>query len=275
MLGCIFAHIEEPNKMKRGISGVVIAYNEMERIAKCVRSLQRVCDEVIVVDSNSTDDTVAVCMQLGCRVFQQTFLGHIEQKNIAQDKAEYSWVLSLDADEILSDSLIEWLMDFRNRSLDLEDNSGSPVAWGFNRLNHLGGKPIRGCGWYPDQKIRLWRKGLAQWGGTNPHDKIVVKSDYNERIGYCHCEILHYTYANYQAVEIQARKFGRIGGLALRGQQVSRLHLWFKLLSSPWVRWIKNYLLKGGFKYGKDGWVICYWQMHETFSKYRYALFPH
>ncbi len=260
--------------MKRGISGVVITYNEMERIANCVRSLQRVCDEVIVVDSNSSDDTVGICTRLGCRVFQHEFLGHIEQKNLAQSKAEFSWVLSLDADEVLSDALIEWLKDFRYRFLDLEDNGGSPVAWGFNRLNHLGGNPIRGCGWYPDQKIRLWRKGLAHWGGTNPHDKIVVTVEHSERIGYCDGDILHFTYSNYHEVEMQARKFGKIGGIALREQGVSRLRLWFKLLSSPWIRWIKNYLIKGGFNYGKDGWVICYWQMHETYFKYRYALFP-
>jgi glycosyltransferase involved in cell wall biosynthesis len=259
--------------MNQGISGVIIAYNESARIANCVRSLQRVCDEVVVVDSFSTDNTFALCQQLGCSVFQQEFLGHIEQKNFAQDKAKFSWILSLDADEVLSDTLINWLEAFRNNSLDFENDNVAPVAWSFHRLNHLGGKPIRGCGWYPDQKIRLWRKGVGNWGGTNPHDKIIVSPEYSDRIGYCDCQILHFTYANHYEVEMQARKFGLIGGKSLRDQQLSWLTLWLKMLSSPWVRWIKNYIIKGGYKHGKDGWVICYWQMHETFSKYYIALF--
>lgn len=277
---CIFAvHISAIFFMKIGISGVVIAHNEAQRIADCVGSLQRVCDEVVVVDSFSTDDTVSICESMGCRILQHEFKGHIEQKNWAQHQATYSWILSLDADEVLSDALIAWLLKFREQ-LSAEDSESSTitenhamVAWKFPRLNHLSGRAIRGCGWYPDRKVRLWKSGYGAWGGSNPHDRIIVNAEHQDRVGDCGHDILHYTYESYAEVEAQSRKFGTIGAESLRIQGVSKTLLWIKLLSSPWVRWVKNYLINGGICYGKDGWVICYWQWQETFTKYKKALF--
>jgi len=281
--------------MKQGISGVVIAYNESIRIAACIEGLKQVCDEVIVVDSYSTDDTVDIAKSLGCSVFQHAFEGHIEQKNWAQGLSNYTWVLSLDADEILSDGLIAWLKEFRNTTVACmngdsissellaerdqwntnSDINRDCIAWSFPRLNHLGERPIKGCGWYPDRKIRLWRFGEAAWGGINPHDKIEVHSsggDDKVRVGACNQNILHFTYNSYSEIGIQAMKFATIGGRALQSTGEKRVWLWAKILVSPCSRWIKNYLMHGGFLYGKDGWVICYWQFMETFHKYRFAL---
>lgn len=266
--------------MKQGISGVVIAYNESERIASCVERLMRVCDEVIVVDSFSTDNTIAIAESMGCRVLSHEFKGHIEQKNWAQRQSTFSWILSLDADEVLSDGLVAWMLNFR--SMAFADSQGLPfsgdgyLAWSFPRLNHLRGRAIRGCGWYPDRKIRLWRSGMAYWGGNNPHDRIILGDAEDKSVlgavGKCEEDILHYTYNSYEEVKAQALKFAAIGGDALREKREFWGILWIKSLVSPVSRWLKNYWIRGGFLYGKDGWIICYCQFLETHHKYRKAL---
>ncbi len=261
-----------------GISVVIIAYNEANNIGSCIDSVIGIANEILVVDSFSTDNTCQIAESKGARVIQHAFEGHIQQKNWAKDQASFDWVLSLDADECLSVSLQEQLRLAIQNGLIF----GKIKGYSFSRLNHLGGQPIRGCGWYPDMKLRLWDRRCGHWAGRNPHDKFIL--DKQHPYGSIKGDILHYTYKDLAAVERQALKFGRIGGLALQNElnnhpgyffqrRLLLFFLLFKLITSGFTRFFRNYLIHSGWKYGYNGLMICFWQGVEVTYKYGFALF--
>jgi glycosyltransferase involved in cell wall biosynthesis len=243
------------------LSLVIISFNEAERIEACIASVAGLVDEVLVVDSGSKDDTVRLAEQAGARVVHRPFSSHIDQKNWAWQQSQGEYILSLDADEALSPALRD--------SIAQAKAEGFP-AYGFsmNRLNHLGDTPIKGCGWYPDRKIRLWKRGAAVWGGENPHDRIEMGRGTEQALRVDHLEgdLLHFTYANLNEARRQALKFGRIGA------QEAGLNFWglnlIKALVSPPSRFVRNYLLKGGWAYGWKGLSLCFWQSVEVAIKY-------
>jgi len=247
------------------ISVVIITFNEEANIGNCIQSVASIADEVIVVDSFSTDRTPEIAENMGANVLQHVFEGHIQQKNWARKQANYDWVLSLDADECLSNELLIQITAIKNNNFSEKDKNGKPIfGYSMNRLNHLSGKPIRGCGWYPDRKLRLWNNRFGQWTGVNPHDKFELQNELAEK--HILGDILHYTYSDRKAVYYQAIKFGNIGAKNLENSFL--LTIIFKWLSSPTLKFLKNYFLKGGYKYGFDGFYICGCQWIESFIKY-------
>jgi len=261
-----------------GISAVIITHNESANIARCIKSVNDLVDEVLVVDSYSTDNTCEIAKNLGARVIEHPFEGHIQQKNWAKDQATFHWVLSLDADECLSDELRIHLQNAIKNGLLY----GQTKGFAFSRLNHLGDLPIRGCGWYPDTKLRLWDRRCGNWSGRNPHDKFVVQPKYP--IDKMKGDILHYSYTDLAAVKLQALKFGKIGGRAIQAELVDSsgapvknkltiAFLLFKLLTAGLARFVRNYVFKRGWLYRYDGLTICFWQMVEVTLKYGWALF--
>ncbi len=257
---------------------VIIAYNESNNIGRCIDSVIGIANEILVVDSFSTDDTYNIAIEKGARVIQHPFEGHIQQKNWAKDQASFDWVLSLDADECLSIELQDQLKLAIQNGLTF----GKVKGYAFSRLNHLANQTISGFGWYPDTKLRLWDSRCGCWSGRNPHDKFVLEKGL--ALGSISGDILHFTYADLTAVKQQALKFGKIGGQALKheftnhpGYFIQRrgldFYLLFKLLTAGLTRFIRNYLLKGGWKYGSNGLLICYWQSVEVSYKYGFALF--
>jgi glycosyltransferase involved in cell wall biosynthesis len=239
------------------LSIVIIAFNEEAAILRCIQSVHGLADEIVVVDSYSTDRTVEIAKNVGATVLQHRFEGHIQQKNWAKDQAIYNYVLSLDADESLSPELYA--------SIQQEKENGFPFeGYSMNRLNHLKKRPIKGCGWYPDTKIRLWKKQSGAWAGTNPHDRFELNA--NQTIKHLNGDILHYTYNSYGAVWKQALKFGKIGHQSI--QDTLNIVIFFKFLTSPQLKFLKNYFVKGGFLYGWRGFYICFCQWIESIIKY-------
>ena len=149
------------------ISAVIITQNEERNIGRCIDSIVSVADEIVVIDSYSTDRTCDIALEKGARVVKHPFKSHIDQKNYAITQASYDVVLSLDADEYLSEELTKSILGVKE--------SWPFEAYRMNRLSNYGGKWIRHGNWYPDQKIRLWNKRKGLWGGENPHDKVVLK----------------------------------------------------------------------------------------------------
>lgn len=264
------------------ITLVIIAFNEANNIVGCIESAKALVDEILVIDSFSTDNTVDLAKSAGAKVIQHAFEGHIQQKNWAKNQATTPWVLSLDADEQLSPVLLKNLLFLKSHSLGIKSVSG----YTFNRLNHLAGQPIKGCGWYPDTKLRLWLKDDGNWAGSNPHDKFILAVD--THFESIEGDILHFTYETHKAMRNQAIKFGKIGGMALRdswGNPTVGITaaifwkaplIWFvfltKFLVSGWLRFFRNYLFKKGFLYGWNGFQICFWQLIEVEIKYAVAL---
>jgi len=239
------------------LSGVVIAFNEEAKIERCIRSLQKVCDEVVILDSFSTDNTCKISENLGAKIFQHKFDGHIEQKNRAITYASYTHVLSLDADEELSSELILSILSAKK---DWQFD-----AYGMNRLNNFGGKWIRHGSWYPDKKLRLWKSDKGSWGGENPHDKFIMQPQ--SRVAHLKGNLLHYTMNGYEDLKSQTDKFSSIASKAMfeRGKRVSSLQIVIK----TGFRFLKEYFLLLGFLDGKAGWQIASMNATYVWLKYR------
>ena len=163
------------------LSGVLITFNEEARVGRCLDSLAAVCDELVVVDSGSTDRTRELCEARGARVVVRPFDGFTTQKNFALDQAVHDHVLSLDADERLSPEL--------QASILAAKADWQADGYDFNRLNFYGDKPIRSCGWYPDAKIRLWDRRRGRWSGGLVHETVVL--DAGARQAHLAGDLLH------------------------------------------------------------------------------------
>lgn len=239
------------------MSAVIIAGNEEKNIHRCVSSLLEVADEIVVVDSYSTDETVKIATSLGATVYKNAFAGYVEQKNVAITCAKNQWILSLDADEALSPELKESLLELKNK-LDPKK------AYSFNRLSSYCGQWIKHCGWYPDVKLRLFHKSAGKWGGKNPHDKFMAHSSIT--VEHLKGDLLHYTFYSIEQHKAQIAKFSSISAQAYfdKGLRSNVLRIIF----SPVAKFVRNYILKKGFLDGYYGWLICILSAKATYLKY-------
>lgn len=243
--------------MTNKLSATVICLNEEDKIAKCLDSLQGVADEIIVVDSFSTDRTKEICLSYeNVLFFENPFAGHIEQKNYALGLCNHEYILSLDADEALSPELRDSILAAK-KNLSLQ-------AYKFNRLTNYNGFWVKHCGWYPDTKLRLIKKNTATWQGKNPHDILIP--NHQERVGFLRGDLYHYSYDSITDHVDQTNKFTTIAAkAAYRAGTRSSL---FKILTRPPLKFLKDYFLKGGFLDGRYGLIICTINALSAFLKY-------
>lgn len=238
------------------LSVVIITFNEERNIARCIDSVKDFADDIVVVDSFSTDKTQKICEEKNVRFVQHKFEGHIEQKNWAITQAKYPFILSLDADEAPDEVLKESINEARK--------STSFDGYTMNRLTNYCGKWIKHCGWYPDKKLRLWNSQKGKWGGINPHDIYLMELGSS----ICHLKgnLLHYSYYSISDHMLQANKFSDISAKALfeKGYKASM----FKRYFSPKFKFFRDYILKLGFLDGYYGYVICKISAHAAFLKY-------
>jgi glycosyltransferase involved in cell wall biosynthesis len=235
----------------------IITYNEEKNIGRCISSVQSIADEILVVDSFSTDKTEAICNEFGARFIKNTFIGHIEQKNYALELSTHEYVLSLDADEALSPALLEEIKKVKeNFHLN---------GYRFNRLTNYSGHWVRYCGWYPDSKLRLVKKSKALWRGTNPHD-ILKMNDPNDQVGFLKGDLLHYSYESIASHVNQTDKFTTIAARAAfaNGTRSS----FFKIVSRPLLKFLRDYFFKRGFLDGRYGFIICFINSLSALLKY-------
>ncbi|MBC8398918.1 MAG: glycosyltransferase family 2 protein [Flavobacteriales bacterium] len=242
--------------MKVNISAVIITFNEEKNIERCILSLKNVVDEIVVVDSFSKDKTKEICLTHGVVFIQHAFKGHIEQKNWAYTQAKNNHVLSLDADEALSEEL--------KKSILAVKNNWKKDGYAFNRLTSYCGKWIKHCGWYPDIKLRLWDRRKGTWKGVNPHDCFEMEKG----IKPIHLtgDLLHYSYYTIEEHIKQINYFTDIAAKAYvqKGAKPSL----FKVFASAKFMFFKTYFLKLGILDGYYGWIISKNSAHATFLKY-------
>lgn len=241
----------------QSLSVSIITFNEEKNIARCLDSVKEIANEIIVVDSHSTDHTENICKEYGVKFFKQTFLGYIEQKNYALDLCKHQWVLCLDADECLSEELVSSIRKLKQLA-ELAD------AYTMNRCTNFCGKWIKHGTWYPDRKLRLFNKQKGKWGGTNPHDTVVIQN--NSKTVFLKGDILHYSYYTVEEVLAQQNKFTTIQAKALFRQ--GKRSNWFKLFFNPIVAFKSGYFLKLGFLDGADGFFIAWTVAYNTMVKY-------
>ncbi|MCP4458993.1 MAG: glycosyltransferase family 2 protein [Cytophagales bacterium] len=236
------------------ISVVIITYNEERNIGRCLESLGAVADEVVVVDSFSEDKTKEICEIYKVRFVEHVFDGHIQQKNYALELAKNDWVLSLDADEALTDELRD--------SICIAKKTDDVDAWELKRLTNFCGKWIKHAGWYPDKKIRLWKKSIGQWGGQNPHDRVVLSEE--AKIGKLTGDLLHYSFYSISEHIQQIQKFSTIAAESAYANG-NRANLFANILLGPFYTFFKKYILQAGFMDGYFGFII---SVNTAYSKY-------
>ncbi len=242
-----------------GISAVIIAYNEARNIARCIDSLEGIVDEIVVVDGFSTDATPEICRAKGVRFFQHAFDGYAEQKNRANTLARQPWILSLDADEALSSQLRQALRIQKERLEDFD-------AYAFNRRTNYCGRWIRHCGWYPDRKVRLFRRDIARWEGPYVHERLALPKE--ARIGFLTGDLLHYSYYTVAEHRTRAQRYAQLGAQSLWAHQ-KHAYPWDPPLRAAF-KWLRNYVFLRGFLDGRAGWTICWISAQETYWKYRH-----
>jgi len=239
------------------LSVIIIAFNEENCIGRCIDSVKKIADEIIVLDSYSTDATVEIARSRGAIVHQEKFRGYVEQKNRALQLSSHNLVLSLDADEMLDHQLVSSILAAKKKFSAKE-------AYKMNRCANYCGRFIRHGLWYPDQKIRLFDKRLGRWGGTNPHDKV----EFAQKIPIKHLKgnILHYSYKSIEEHIQQNNHFSTISARALfeKGKRSGRS----KMILNPLWAFINGYILRAGFMDGFYGFVIAINASHYTFMKY-------
>jgi glycosyltransferase involved in cell wall biosynthesis len=224
------------------LSVAVIAKNEADRIERLLKSV-RCADEILVIDSGSTDGTQALCRSCGAAVIDQPWMGYVAQKQIALEKASSEWVLSLDADEVVSEALA--------KEIGTAIGNAPPDVVGFSmpRLSYYLGRWIRHGGWYPDRNIRLVRKGRGRWGGVDPHDKLTVDG----RTLCLSQPIHHFVYRNISDQLATINRFSDI--VASRKGRTSGFYV-LAGVGHALGKFAECYLWKMGFMDGWAGLVI-------------------
>jgi len=240
---------------KMDISAVIITYNEEGNIRRCLESL-RWAREIVVIDSHSTDKTVEIAREYTDKVFLHPFEGYVQQKNYALERASLDWVFSVDADEVVTAVLWE-----RIRTLGTQEKE-SYDGFTVNRLSQFSGKWIRHCGWYPDKKLRVFRRDKGRWTGDDLHEKVRVEG----KVTDLNADLLHYAYENLAANLNKIQRYSTIFAEAQykRGRRASC----FDLLMRPLAKFFKAYILKRGFLDGRHGFILCSAATFYVFLKY-------
>jgi len=238
------------------ISVCIITHNEESNIRRCLESVKW-AEEIVLVDSGSTDKTVEICREYTDKVYHRSFPGHIQQKNNTLDLASHEWVLCVDADERISPELA--------REIEAEFSANSSVYTGYflPRRTYFLGRWINHCGWYPDYKLRLFKKDLGRWGGINPHDRVTLKGGATKNLTG---DLQHFSYDDIFGQVNTVNKFTTIFA-----EQMEEQGTGFGLCSMifrPMGRFFSMYFVKMGLLDGVPGLVISVMGAMYSFLKY-------
>ena len=235
------------------ITANIITLNEEKNIEAVILSAARVCDEILVVDSQSSDRTREIAASLGARVIVQPYLGDGPQKKIAESHASHEWILSLDADERLDENAVAAI-----KALNLDDPTYD--AYSFRRKTFIGDRFIKL--WYPDRLIRLYnvQRG-ASFSGTMGHAGVVAK-----HAKALDADLLHYSYDDYAQMVGTIKKFSQRGAKIMydQGKRAS----WYDPFTHGAASLFKKLILKGGMFQGIDGWSVSIISAFNTYIKY-------
>jgi glycosyltransferase involved in cell wall biosynthesis len=242
------------------ISATIVTLNEERNIARAIQSL-RCVDEVVVVDCGSTDQTCEIAGRLGARVFEEPWRGYAGQKNFAAAAAANQWILSIDADESLTEELEAEILKLKKDGVRFD-------AYSFPRLAQYLGRWIRHSGWYPDRKTRLYDRRKAEWVGDYVHESVLVQGT----AGELHGDLLHYTCAS---LSEHLRTLDRYTSLAARELTAQKKAVPIRrLMLDPLWAFFRTWILRRGFLDGPQGLAIAWMAALYTFLKYAKATVP-
>lgn len=229
--------------MQKKISGIITTLNEERNIADAIRSLQRVCDEVIVVDSNSQDRTVEIAKELGARVYLQPYLGDGIQKNVALQHVVNQWVISIDADERLTDELVSWIeqTDFNKTPYD---------GFAVRRRNYIGSRWVKSCDWYPDFLVRIYRCEKLRFREVKQHASVPMVNTLKIK-----ADLIHYRYKNIGELFAKPERNYSTRGAKILYLKGKRAHA-FTPFFHGFAAFFSNYFFRGGILGGVDGFTL-------------------
>lgn len=240
------------------ISAVIITKNEAKNIRRCIESLKPVVDEILVIDAFSEDKTVEIAKSLGAKTIQKEWRGYSQNKNFGSEQTTYDWILSVDADEVLSDTL-------QKNIQQLKPNLNLATVYCINRLTNYCGRWIQHSNWHPDWNVRLFHKSTAKWKGDFVHEKLAYTP--TVKVKKIDGLLYHYSYQtsadHWQRIERYAHLSAK--QLQKEGKKATFIKLWL----SPVARFIKTYFIKRGFLDGKSGWTIAIRNAYLVHRKYR------
>lgn len=239
------------------ISAVIITLNEERNIERCIKALESVADEIIVLDAFSVDRTKEICESFNVNFIQRDWEGYAKSKNYLNSLANFEYILSIDADEVLSSKLQKSIADLKKKGLT--------EVYSVNRLTNYMGKWIKHSGWFPDIKVRLFPKKASRWDGEFVHEELVYDSEKQVVLleGYLH----HYSYYSFEDHRQRADKYS---ALTAKKQHAAGKHASIlKPYLSAIGRFIGMYLIKLGFLDGKMGFKIALISAQSNIFKYK------
>lgn len=238
------------------ISAVIITRNEEKNIGRCLRSLQDVVDDIVVIDSYSSDQTEKICSNYKATFVQREWEGYSSAKNFGNSIAKYDHILSIDADEALSDELRDSIICLKNNM--------TRDAYYLNRLTNYCGQWIKHCGWYPDIRIRLWNRNTAEWQG-NIHESLVFNKKINS--GSLKGDLLHYSFHSIADHIQTANKFSELAADEIINGKF-KVNVIYHIILNPLYTFIHKYIFQLGLLDGFYGLVICAISSFSNFLKY-------
>lgn len=236
------------------ISAIIITYNEAQNIAACVESLIGVVDEILVIDAFSSDKTCEIAENAGAKVILREWEGYAQSKNTANNLASSPYILSIDADEVLSLEMKKAILAVKN---DLKG------AYAFRRKNFFCGTWIRFCGWYPDIKVRLFPKKGSEWQGDFVHETLKITVPVTLLAG----DLLHFSYKKQEELILKLQKYTDLAAAEMH-KNGKKAHF-IKLYFSPIIKFLKTYLFSLGFLDGYYGLFISYHLAKAVYIKYQ------
>ncbi|MCC5814945.1 MAG: glycosyltransferase family 2 protein [Leptospira sp.] len=238
------------------LSVAIITYNEEKNIRDCIESINDLADEIIVLDSFSTDATEQIAKSFPkVKFFTHPFHGHVEQKNKAIELCNFDWILSLDADERADEILQDGILKWKEMEPNLQGYKIARLTWHMGRF-------IRHTGWYPKRRYRLFRKDSATWVGENPHDVISIKGEGAIFAG----NIIHFSFRDFSDQIDTVNKFSSIVAFTRykKGRKFSTLACIYKPIS----KFCEFYFFRRGFLDGFPGFAIAAASSFSTFLKF-------
>lgn len=246
--------IEEDKSLRLRVSACLVTHNEEANIGRCLKSLDWV-NEIVIIDDFSTDATVEIASAFSGRIFRHPWKGHIEQKNFAIDQASCDWVFCIDADEEVSPELRQAILEV------LRKNTRAAGYFVPRRVRYLG-TWINHSGWYPDYKLRLFKRSAGRWSGINPHDCVQLHG----KAEYLRGDLYHYPYRDLSDHLSTMNHYTSISAqeLHIRGRRFQ----WRDLFFHPLARFIRMFFLKFGFMDGIRGLILAILGAVYVFQKY-------
>jgi len=241
------------------VSVCIITLNEERNLGRTLKSVKDFADEIIVVDSGSTDATASIAQSFGAKVFLEPWKGFARQKNSSLEKASCVWILSLDADEEVSAELAASI-----QSLMKPDQPPQFEGYTMNRRNLYFGRWIKRAGYYPDPKLRLVKRGAAEFELRDVHEDMKMTAP----LGHLKGDLIHHAYPTLESFIEHANRYSSLGaGMVVRERKVG--FSFINIVVRPMVRFLWSYIFRGGFLDGREGLLVL--MTHAAYVSWKYA----